>query len=632
MLTFRTTITSAVLVFVTTLALLLIIIQVLSFRAAARASASANMSAATARTLTRVESGISELSSLIAVLSINPFLADSDVRSETGGAVGLFRTALQQLPKMDSIYVGYNNGCWLQVRRLDNLDAKERERLGAPAAAAYAVNLVLPAESGDLPLRRVFEDPNGNNIEKRDIWDYGYDVRKRPWYRDTMEAQKPRTSSPYPSFSLGTPVITLSAPLQGKARGVIAADLKLDDLSEFAQSERPGEHGMAVLFDASGTLIAHPDYEKLLENAAKDPARPQLPNVNDLKSGLIAAVLRGWDRSDRYAGTLSDEAGQTYFFRLRRFSLGQSNNGYLLLLAAQDDFAQDIRALEKKAVILAFLVGGCFVPVTWLFGDRMSRSLKRITAQTGRLKALVAPDATPVKSYVKEIHELGATMIVAQRTIWSFARFVPKDIVKGLIDNSISTELGGIRRELTILFTDVRNFTGIAEAADADVLMRQATRYFTALTEVFLAEGGTVDKFIGDSVMVFWNAPNLQSDHVERACRAALSAKSASESLNAQFEAEGLPIFFTRIGVHVGDVVVGNLGSAERMEYTALGTAVNLASRLEGLNKEYGTAILVSEAIRTRGAPYFRFDDVATVIAKGMTKETRVYELIGAIT
>src|SRR5207302_8039619 len=139
--------------------------------------------------------------------------------------------------------------------------------------------------------------------------------------------------------------------------------------------------------------------------------------------------------------------------------------------------------------------------------------------------------------------------------IWSFARFVPRDIVKGILDNSISTELGGLRQEVTILFTDVRNFTGIAEAAAPDALMRQTSRHFTALTEAFLAEGGTVGKFIGDAVMVFWNAPHLQLDHVERACRAALAAKAASEALNTQFEAEGLWPFAVRLGIHFGDAV-----------------------------------------------------------------------------
>ena len=158
--------------------------------------------------------------------------------------------------------------------------------------------------------------------------------------------------------------------------------------------------------------------------------------------------------------------------------------------------------------------------------------------------------------------------------------------------------------------------------------MHQTSRHLTALTAAFLAEGGTVDKFIGDSVMVFWSAPHFQPDHVARACRAALSAKAANDALNAQFEAERLPPFAVRFGIHVGDAVVGNVGSDERMDYTALGNSVNLAARLEGLNKEYGTTILVSDAVRERVEHCFRFNPIASGIAKGMSKETRVYELV----
>ena len=140
-----------------------------------------------------------------------------------------------------------------------------------------------------------------------------------------------------------------------------------------------------------------------------------------------------------------------------------------------------------------------------------------------------------------------------------------------------------------------------------------------------------MDKFIGDAVMVFWNAPNPQPDHVERACRAALAGKAASDMLNTQFEAEGLKPFFTRFGIHVGEAVVGNLGSTERMNYTALGNTVNLASRLEGLNKQFGTAILVSEEVYLRAQRRFQFKALESVTAKGMTKETRVFELVGAL-
>jgi adenylate cyclase len=630
-LTFRVAITAAVLAIITALTASLTFIQLETFHAAARAAASAAMDAASANTLSRLEGDISELNSVVRVLSSNPSLSDSDDRSETDSAIALFKAALHELPQADSLYIGYDNGCWLQVRRLDVLDPAEREKLGDPSAAVYNVNLVRPTSDGSLPMRRIFQDEQGNKIEQADLLDYGYDPRERVWYRDTMRADRGLVSSPYPSFSIGTPMITISAPLSGNVRGVIAADLKLDKFSDLVHAQRPGEHGTAIIFDSFGVLIAYPDFARLMEYASAVPTDPQLPEIGQIRTGLVGAVMRGWTGSDHYEGSIRGEDGRDYLYRLQKFSLADEFSGYSLLVAAQDDFAENVRKLQLRGIIVALVAAGCFVPAVWIFGSRMSIALKGITVQAGRLRRLAAPDAMPVTSHVAEIDELGRTMAVAQRSIWSFARFVPKDIVKGIIDNSISTELGGVRREVTVLFTDVTNFTGIAEAADPDSLMRQASRHFTALTRVFLAEGGTVDKFIGDSVMVFWNAPHLQFDHVERACRAALSAKAASDALNTQFEAEGLPAFAVRFGIHSGEAVVGNVGSEERMNYTVLGNSVNLAARLEGLNKEYGTTILVSDAVHERVEHRFRFRPIASVIAKGMTTETRVYELIEAI-
>ncbi|HEY2540656.1 MAG TPA: adenylate/guanylate cyclase domain-containing protein [Stellaceae bacterium] len=630
MLTFRIAITAAVMAFIIALMACLIFIQTATFHAAARAAASAAMDAASANTLSRLEAEVSAPSTVIRVLSTDPSIAHSNDRSEDDGAIALFRAALHELPQADSLYVGYDNGRWLQVRRLDDLDPTERQKLRAPPGAFYDVNLVRPTSDGALPMRRIFEDEHGNKLGQLDLSNYGYDARKRVWYRDTMQTDRALVSSPYASFSIGTPMITLSAPLRGQVRGVIAADLKLDKFSDLVQARRPGEHGTVIIFDSFGVVIAHPDFARLVASARTHSSHPQLPEIGEIRSGVVGAVLRRWDGSDHYEGSISDEKGRDYLFRLQKFSQGDEFGGYSLLLAAEGDFAQNVRSLEIRGLIIALIAGGCFVPGVWIFGSRMSTSLKRITAQASRLRTLAAPDDA-VASRVAEIDELGSTMALAQRTIWSFARFVPKDIVRGIIDGSISTELGGVRQEVTILFTDVQNFTGIAEAADPDVLMRQTTRHFTALTQTFLVEGGTVDKFIGDAVMVFWNAPHLQPDHAERACRAALSAKAASETLNAQFEAEGLPPFRTRLGIHVGDAVVGNVGSAERMEYTAQGSSVNLASRLEGLNKEYGTTILVSEAVRKRVEHHFRFKAIASVIAKGMTTETRVYELLEAV-
>jgi adenylate cyclase len=631
MVTFRIALTAAVMTFIIVLAACLILIQIATFRASARAAASAALDAASANTLSRLETDVTELSSLLRVLSTNPSLTDTDDRSEVDGAIAMFKAALLELPQADSLHIGYENGCWLQVRRLDVLDASERRKLGAPDGAVYNVNLVRPAAGDALSMHRIFQDERGDELTQLDLSDYGYDVRKRGWYHDALRADQPIVSSPYRSFSIATPMMTLAAPLRGQVRGVIAADLKLDNFSELVNAQRPGKHGTAIIFDSFGVLLAHPDLGRLADDGSVHRAYSQLPEIGEMRSGLVGAVMRKWDGGDRHEGRIRDEDGRDYLFRLRKFSQRDGYSGYSLLIAAEDDFATEVRELQIKGIIIALFVGGCFIPVAWIFGGRMSASLKRLTAQTSRLHVVAAPDDMPVTSHIAEIHELGRTMAIAQHTVWSFAHFVAADIVKGIINGSISTELGGIRQEVTILFTDVTNFTGIAEATDPDLLMRQTSRHLTALTAAFLAEGGTVDKFIGDSVMVFWNAPRPQRDHVERACRAALSAKAASDALNAQFEAEGLQPFAVRLGVHVGDAVVGNIGSLERMEYTILGNTVNLAARLEGLNKEYGTTILVSEGVRSRVENLFRFRSIGSVPVRGMTTEIQVHELVEVV-
>jgi adenylate cyclase len=630
MFTFRTSITFAVMAFIFALAALLIAIQVRSLHLATQEAASAYMEATSTKVFGRLQSEITAVGSLVRVLATSSSVADSNERTEVGRAIPLFKTALRELPQMDSIYVGFENGAWLQVRRLDELKSEQRERLRATPEADIAINLVRPTESGELPMRRIFEGRQGDEIGQLDLWKYGYDARTRSWYRETIRADRPLISPPYFAFSVGAPVITVSAPLRGKVPGVLAADLKLDTFSDFVQAQRPGEHGIVLIFDSTGSLIAHPDFAQFVASAMTHPSQPQLPNVKEISSGVAATVLREWQGGDQYDGEIRDDQGRDYLFQLSRLTLGEQYSVNILLLAAQEDFVQGVRKLQLTGLILAIIAGAAFVPVIWIFGGRMSRSLKSITAQAVKLQNLAAPDTSPVTSYVKEIHELGSTVNLAQRAIWSFARFVPKEIVRRVLDNSISTELGGVRGEITVAFTDVRDFTTIAESTDPDILMHQTSRYFSALTEAFLAEGGTVDKFIGDAVMVFWNAPTRQPDHVERACRAALAGKLASEKLNSQFETEGLKPFFTRFGIHVGEAVVGNLGSTERMNYTALGNTVNLASRLEGLNKQFGTAILVSEDVYLRVQHLFQFRALESVVAKGMTKETHIFELVGA--
>jgi len=209
----------------------------------------------------------------------------------------------------------------------------------------------------------------------------------------------------------------------------------------------------------------------------------------------------------------------------------------------------------------------------------------------------------------------------------TFSRFVPRRLVERLIETGTPLQLGGTRRDVTLLFSDVVNFTEITEKADPTRVMQYTSRYFAAMSHEIMSHSGTVDKFIGDAIMAIWNAPADDPDHAANACAAALAFQRANDRLNAEFAREGWPVYRTRIGLHAGEAVVGNIGSEDRMNYTALGATVNLAARLEGLNKNYGTSILVSEALRRRVASRFLFRSVDRISPKGFAEAFEIYEL-----
>jgi adenylate cyclase len=215
MFTFRSSLTFAVMAFIVALAVLLIAIQVRALRWATHEAASAHMDASSARALGRLRTEMTAMASLVHVLATSSSVADSNERTETGPAIPLFKAALQELPQVDSIYAGFENGAWLQVRRIGDLNDEQRGRLRAPAAANIAISLVRPTPTGDLPMRRIFEDQQGNQVGQLDLWKYGYDARKRSWYRETVTVDRALVSSPYLAFSIGAPVITVSAPLRG---------------------------------------------------------------------------------------------------------------------------------------------------------------------------------------------------------------------------------------------------------------------------------------------------------------------------------------------------------------------------------------------------------------------------------
>lgn len=213
-----------------------------------------------------------------------------------------------------------------------------------------------------------------------------------------------------------------------------------------------------------------------------------------------------------------------------------------------------------------------------------------------------------------------------------FGRYVSPDYVSQLADNYQNVKLGGERLPVTLLFSDIRGFTSLSEKLDPETVIEMLNAYLDKMAEVVFRHGGTLDKFIGDAVMAFWNAPVPVEDHARRAVEAALDMLEELEALNASWEATGAQTQLRiGIGVNTGEAIVGNIGSLTRkLDYTAIGDTVNLASRLEGLNKEYGSSIIVSEAtLAALPADAYDARAIDEVKVKGKEQAVKIYELLG---
>lgn len=270
--------------------------------------------------------------------------------------------------------------------------------------------------------------------------------------------------------------------------------------------------------------------------------------------------------------------------------------------------------LAGAAVLAAALVGGVALGSWWLF------------ARFQLWWPPLLPAAATAAIYgAAALAGYAAVRQRARQTRAMFAQYVPPAVVERLIAQPELMRLGGESREVTLMFTDLASFTTLSEQLSADQTVEVLTAYFNAMTPIVHATGGTLDKFIGDAVMAFWGAPLDDAQHAEHAVAAAIAMQQAMQALVAGLAARGLPPIHMRIGLHTGRVVVGNVGSDQRFSYTAIGDAVNLAARLEGANKAFGTGILLSAATAAQLPPTVALRALDDVIVKGKTEPVRVF-------
>jgi adenylate cyclase len=212
-----------------------------------------------------------------------------------------------------------------------------------------------------------------------------------------------------------------------------------------------------------------------------------------------------------------------------------------------------------------------------------------------------------------------------------FGQYVPPELVDEMARNPEHFSMEPESREMTVLFSDVRGFTTISEGLDPKQLSSLMNEFLTPLTEVIYSHRGTIDKYMGDAIMAFWGAPLAAPDHARQGILAALQMHRKLAELQPLFRSRNWPEIRIGVGVNTGRMSVGNMGSRIRLAYTVMGDAVNLASRLEGITKEYGAAIVVGEATRSSTAHDFVFRELDRVRVKGKLEPVAIYEPLGVV-
>ena len=209
-----------------------------------------------------------------------------------------------------------------------------------------------------------------------------------------------------------------------------------------------------------------------------------------------------------------------------------------------------------------------------------------------------------------------------------FGKYVSPVVIENLIKNPDKINLGGEKRNITLFFSDIRGFTSISERLEPEELVHLLNEYLTEMTSIITKDQGLVDKYMGDGIMAFWGAPLDQIDHAKMACSSSLEMMDKLRELQKKWKKEDIPSFDIGIGLNSGDAIVGNMGSNSRFDYTAMGDNVNLASRLEGLNKMYGTNIIISENTYKIVKDKFESRKLDVVKVKGKKKPILIFELL----
>jgi class 3 adenylate cyclase/ABC-type nitrate/sulfonate/bicarbonate transport system substrate-binding protein len=549
---------------------------------------------------------------------------------------GYFRTeqsrdllyrALTSAAYIDAAYVSFEDGYHRVVTRIDEDRRRADPRI--PATANWHSSYIDAITFALLRTRhRKFFDIWPHEVGSYDVATDS-DIRILPGYQAAKTTRTLAVTEPSINPDTGFPIISLRIPIFRGVEflGCASANITVDVLSRFFDKHRASARSTTFVADRSnGKIIAFPDKQKgvRIENGAL-----KIATLADIDDSDVREAHRQHARNGADSFVFQSPAnGEDLIAAFANFPGGFGQPWQVITLTPIDDFVGTLKATNRLMMVVIIVLTMVELFFIFFASRRLSRPVENVSRQLQAIEGLNFDTPARPPSNIQEIARLESAAALLRTSLKSFSSFVPLDVVRQLIKSGIPLTLGVEPRFLTVFFSDLENFSSHSEALAPNDLLVQISTYLEQVSAAISEEGGTVDKFIGDGVMAFWNAPVQRPDHVLRACAGALRAARRMERVNDAWEAEGRPRIRIRIGLNCANVLVGNVGSSERLNYTALGDGVNVAARLEGINKMFGTTICISDSIYDQVQADILARPLKRVQVKGRKTEFMIYELL----
>lgn len=518
----------------------------------------------------------------------------------------VFLSQLQSQATISWVAFGWPDGSFFAAHKLgdDRLEMMEISLTDRPGQRRIDEYRVIP---GDI------------EFERRQFVPTDFHVADQAWFRTGMGAEGPQWSRVIDHPTGQRPSIAFAGPIDvyQERQGVLAIIIEYTRLSHFLAQLEVGRTGTAFILDGSGELIAAPDKDA----DELHPARSQEALLPLAREALAQAGDDG--RKEAWRRRLTSE-GAAFEVALTPLPFpGWS----LATIIPEAEFLGPVETTLRR-LIIGLAVGALLAALlsAMLARSVIAAPLARVVGEIRHVEAFALDQVRRHPSRLAEISSLSSAIAEMAAGLSAFRKFIPADLVLSLLRQGVEAKPGGSIQELTVMFIDVAGFTGLSERM-GDRVVPLLSKYLDVASEVIVANGGTIDKFIGDAVMAFWGAPTAQPDHAVLCCRAALACRKAIESAGIADD-DGHPLQI-RIGINSGRMLVGNIGSELRLNYTVIGDPVNVASRLESANKQYGTQILIGAETRRLVRDAFVTREIDRIAVYGRAEGLAVHELIG---